>query len=411
MKEKQLTQIYREESRNLTATLIKIFGFSYFEEIEDAVQETFLSAFEVWKLKGLPENPKAWLYAVAKNKILSKIQKIKNREKILEKNLNIFPKEFHLEAVWEKEIQSIDDNTLQVLFAISHPSLPVDSQIALALKTSFGFTVKEIAELQMMEEETIQKKLYRARQTIQNQSLSMAFPPRQELEERRASVLKIIYLVFTQGHYGHSKKGILQIDLMREALRLSLLLSQNQTLKSYDVDALVALFAFHSSRLESRVAETPYLLAIDHQDRTKWNQELIQFGNIYLTKSLEASRRLQTDYQVEAMIAMMHTREDNKEKWEILSDLNEQLFRLTENKTVFLNQVYSVFRSKGRIDALALLSTQNNIPESVYFHLLLAYIWKQENRDLANSHLESAQRLAKTQEERETILFNWNLSP
>ncbi len=402
-----ITEIFREESSKIHSTLIKIFGFSYLEEIEDAVQDTFISAFESWKLRGIPDNPKAWLYAVSKNKILTKIKQVKVREKILDQNKGIFPVSYQLEAEWEKEIGVLDDNTLRTLFALCHPSIPVDGQSALSLKILYGFTILEIANLFLTNIEVIQKRLYRAKQTIRELKLDLSLPTSEEIGPRIASVLKVLYLLFTQGYYGYSKKGLLQIDLMRESLRYSLLMTQNPLSRSADALALVSLISFHSSRLESRKTDDGNLVSFYKQDQKKWNYELIKKGKEYLTLSLELNKNSISDTQIEAMIAYLHTEEDTN-KWSQLTLLYETLFSMTRNPMAYLGRIYAIYRNKGSEEALNEFNNGPKFEPSVFSQLLVSKLFEEIDPKESNDAFEKALLLTKSVEEKEMILMNRN---
>jgi RNA polymerase sigma-70 factor (ECF subfamily) len=132
---KLVEHLFRHEAGKITSVMAKIFGFSRLEEAEDIVQDTFIAAYETWKLKGIPENPTAWLYKVARNKFLNHVKRQNNYQRIISENKSVFPLEYTITAKIEEELQHIDDNQIQMLFALCHPSIPEDSQVALALKT------------------------------------------------------------------------------------------------------------------------------------------------------------------------------------------------------------------------------------------------------------------------------------
>ncbi|TGL21056.1 sigma-70 family RNA polymerase sigma factor [Leptospira yanagawae] len=406
MQEKHFNQLFKEESGKMASVLCKIFGLEHLDAIEDAIQESFISAFQTWKLRGLPDNPSAWLYRVAKNKILNQIQSKKNRQRILDDNRSVLPTVYILEAKWEEELKFLEDNTLQMLFAICHPKLSEDFQSALALKILCGFTQNEIANAFLTSVETIQKRIYRAKQQIHNLKIQIQFPNEEEIENRIESVVKVLYLLFSQGYYSNSGDHLLRTDLIRESLRLSLLLSENEKCAKATVFALIALISFHSSRLESRKDSHGTILSWNKQNPLDWNQELISKGKEYLTKSLAGSQGLKFDYQVEALIALIHTEPDFPNKWNELYTLYSQLFHATKNPMVNWNRIYTLFRASGAEVALAELDQFKDAPKNQFSELLRSKIWEGIDSKKSEEYFQSALLLCGFEAERNTFRQN-----
>jgi RNA polymerase sigma-70 factor (ECF subfamily) len=406
MQENQFNQLFKAESGKMASVLCKIFGMEHLDAVEDAIQESFISAFQTWKLRGMPDNPSAWLYRLAKNKILNQIQSKKNRERILENNRSVLPTVYILEAKWEEELKLIDDNTLQMLFAICHPKLSEDSQTALALKILCGFTQNEIANAFLTSAETIQKRIYRAKQQIRNLNIQIQFPNEEEITERIESVLKVLYLLFSKGYYANSGDHLLRTDLIRESLRLCLLLSENQKCAKPTVFALIALIAFHSSRLESRKDSQGTILSWNKQNPLDWNQELISKGKEYLTKSLAWSQGIKFDYQVEALIALLHTEPDYPNKWNELYTLYSRLFEATKNPMVNWNRIYTLFRANGSEAAIAELDKFNEVPNNQFSELLRSKIWEGIDPKKSEEYFQRALKFCESDAERKIVLQN-----
>ena len=180
-----------------------------------------------------------------------------------------------------------------MLFALCHPSIPEDSQVALALKTLSGFSIEEIAKSFLTNKENIQKRLYRAREKIKEEKIELEIPNPDQMVSRLNRVLKCIYLLFSEEYYSSSEEIIIRKDLCLEAMRLCLLLIEYNITNRPEVNALMALMCFHVSRFESRANESGELLTLEEQDRTLWNEELIERGNYFLTAS--ASEEIFTD--------------------------------------------------------------------------------------------------------------------
>lgn len=405
--ETYFNEFIRKENVRITTILCKIYGFEKIDLIEDALQEAIVSAFESWKLRGLPENPEGWIYKVAKNKIINLLKKENHRQRIIEKNISIFPTDYLLEAKWETERKSIDDSLLQMLFVVSHPLIPIDYQSAMALKILLGFSVTEIADSFFSNVETIQKRLYRGKQIIIDKKIPIAFPDELDFSERIDSVLKILYLLFSKGYYSNQTKNLFRKDLMQESLRLTILLSENERCRNANVLALIALICFHCSRLESRLSEDGQILSWVRQDKNLWDQAMISKGKEYLTASLSFGEKVYSDYQLEALIALLHTEAESKKKWEDLMILYSKLYDLNQNPSVNLNRIYAISCVLGNDKARVELEKTNSFGENLFVELLWAKLWKEEDEFRSKQYLDSALNLSKSVEERKMILENW----
>src|SRR4030095_2787553 len=222
--QESLKDLFQEEFSKMVAVISKLFGLQHIEIAEDIVSETFLTATETWGMKGIPQNPTAWLYAVAKQKTLYHFR----RNKILDKK--IIP-ELKTTQETSNEIEepdfsmdNIKDSELRMMFAVCNPAIASEAQIALALRILCGFGIDEIAEAFLSNKETINKRLFRAKEKLRTEKVKMELPPEQEIGERLENVLRIIYPLFNEGYYSKTQDAILRKDLCIEALRLSLIL-------------------------------------------------------------------------------------------------------------------------------------------------------------------------------------------
>src|SRR6266487_1608777 len=226
-----ISNLFRHEFSKMVAVISKIFGLHHIEIAEDIVSETFLSATETWRQKGIPSNPTAWLYKVAKQKTLYHFR----RNKILDKK--IIPE---LKATGEttNEIEEVDfsmnnikDSQLQMMFAVCNPAIASEAQIALALRILCGFSIDEIAEAFLSNKETINKRLFRAKEKLRVEKIKLEMPAEKDIANRLDNVLHIIYLLFSEGYYSttQSALGGLRKDLCLEALRLGILLTEFNT--------------------------------------------------------------------------------------------------------------------------------------------------------------------------------------
>src|SRR5579872_699579 len=222
--QESLKQLFQQEFSKMVAVISRIYGLQHIELAEDIVSETFLVASETWGIKGLPANPAAWLYRVAKQKTIHQFR----RNKIFE--TKVAPE---LKARQDKQTdildfsqQDIRDSQLQMLFAVCDPAIASEAQIGLALRILCGFGIDEIASAFLTNKETINKRLFRAKEKLRTEKVGMEMPAESEMPDRLDNVLRIIYLLFSEGYYSRSRDQILQKDLCAEALRLGLLLTE-----------------------------------------------------------------------------------------------------------------------------------------------------------------------------------------
>lgn len=221
-KQELLPHLFRTEYRKITAVLYKHFGFEHPEIAEDIASDTFLTATEVWGLKGLPDNPVAWLYTVARNKAKDYLRRNKLFAEKITGNLQA-AYEGSEEIVIDLSDEHIRDSQLQLMFAICQPILPPEAQIGLALRILCGFGINEIADAFLSNKESINKRLFRAKEKLREQNVKIEFPPPSQIGTRIQAVLTTLYLLFNEGYYSSSKDTTLRKDLCLEALRLAVL--------------------------------------------------------------------------------------------------------------------------------------------------------------------------------------------
>ena len=307
-----LPHLFRTEYSKITTVLCKLFGISHIEIAEDIASDTFLRASETWSIKGLPENPTAWLYVVAKNNAKDYF---KHNSIFNEKISRQLQKE--IENVDEIEIdlsdKNIMDSQLQMLFAICHPAIPNESQVGLALRILCGFGINEIADAFLTNKETINKRLFRAKEKLRLEKVNIEFPGNIEIDKRLETVLTTLYLLFNEGYYSPGQNITLRKDLCIEAMRLTNSLVENELTDKPNVNALLALMCFHSSRFDARTDEHGHTVLYQDQDTNLWNKEVILRGEYFLNRASTGNKL--SKYHLDAGIAYWHTvREDTNEK-------------------------------------------------------------------------------------------------
>ncbi len=396
--EKLLPHLFRSEYGKIVSVLCKNFGLHNIQLAQDLTSDTFLKASETWGLKGVPENPKAWLYHVAKNKTKDHFR----REKILKEKV-IPALENRMEISSDLEIdlssQNITDSQLQMLFSVCHPSIAVEAQIALALRVLCGFGIDEISKALLAKPAAIKKRLLRAKETLRTENISLTLPKTKELNERLNKVLSILYLLFNEGYYSTSSDRTIRKDLCLESMRLLYLLLEKEAFNSSATNALMALFCFHSSRFEARENELGEQILYANQDQSLWNDELINKGERFLqaaTSFQEISK-----YYLEASIAYWHTRKevDENNKWKNILQLYNQLIQLKYSPVTALNRTYALSKVYGNKKAIH-EAMKIDLKDNHLYHALLAELYQGQNRTKQIEHLGLAIQLAQTKNDR-----------
>ncbi|PKA24758.1 RNA polymerase subunit sigma [Leptospira sp. mixed culture ATI2-C-A1] len=394
-----LPHLFRTEYSKIISVLCKQFGFNQIEIAEDITSETFLVASQVWGLNGIPQNPVAWLYAVAKNKAKNLIHRDSIFQKkilpIYQRNQNAF------EADLDLSEENIMDSQLRMIFALSHPTIPLESQIGLSLRILCGFGIEEIARAFLSNRETIGKRLSRAKERLRENNITLDFPPPNEWEDRLTSVLRTIYLLFNEGYSSQSQDRILRKDLCLEAIHLCSLLLENKETNTSEVNALLALLCFHISRFDARLDSEGEIVLYRDQDRSLWNEDFIKKGEYFLHQSNKDPKF--SKYHLEANIAYWHTIPDGREKkWETIFQLYTGLLELEPSQIILLNRTYALFRAKGRESALKEIGGFE-LKTNPYYFSLLGELYMDVDPDKAEDYFRQALSWAKTEADKTAI--------
>ncbi len=398
MNEKELLpHLFRTEYRKIISVLVRHYGFEQLSVAEDIASDTFLIAAETWGIKGLPENPVAWLYTVAKNKSRDLLR----RKAVFNEKLKPALKAESL-TIPETDIdlseENIKDSQLQMMFALSDPALSLESQVALTLRILCGFGIDEIADAFLTNRETINKRLFRAKEKLRIAKIKISLPASEEINKRIDAVLTSLYLLFNEGYYSSSQNSVLRKDFCLEAMRLTGLLVENEQTNNPRVDALFALMCFHASRFDARTNENGEIIRYDDQNTELWNDELISTGHYYLNK---ASRGKELSrYHLEAGIAYWHTtKNDSEEKWENILQLYNQLLVLNYSPVGALNRTYALSRIYGKQAAIP-EAEKLGLAKNHLYHVLLGWLYTDIDNEKAKEHLNLAIKFANTETER-----------
>lgn len=393
-----LPHLFRQEYAKMTAVLCRHFGLQHIEIAEDIASDTFLKASEHWAINGIPENPTGWLYTVAKNKT-----------KDYFKNLSVFETKIKTqietdilqrEQEFEYNSQIIADSQLAMIFAVCNPANSNESQICLALQILCGFNVEEISNAFLTKTETIKKRLQRARTHLRNDNFQIKSLSETEIKSRLKTVLKTLYLLFNEGYFSKTNNKQIRIELCSEATRLTLLLTENPLTNTAQVNALLALMCFQSSRLEARTNVNGEAILFEEQDKSLWDQSLIQRGNYYLVNATNGNEV--SKYHLEAGIAYWHTTPTDNEKWQHILQLYNQLILIEYSPITALNRTFAFAKVYGNEKAI-LEAKKLSLRDSNYYHELLGYLYANTDIDTAIMHYTKAISLTKSKAEQHTL--------
>ena len=401
---------FRHESGRMISVLTKIFGSQNLDLAEDVVQDALMEALEHWQYRGVPDNPSAWLFRVAKNKALN----IVNREKYKRQyatevvhflqsagTVETFPDSFFSEA-------EIQDDQLRMMFTCCHPAISPDSQIALALKTLCGFSIPEIAKAFLTTEENISKRLVRARQNIRDDKIPFEVPRGKDLETRLQTVLEMIYLLFNEGYSASKGEDIIRYELCQEAIRLVQMLESDKTIRHKgNIYALLALMSLNASRFKARQDQAGNLLTMEEQDRGIWDKGLQGRGLYYLQLAMENDGN--NIYLILAAISANYCIAPDYASidWSNILSLYDSLLQLDKSPVVLLNRAIVISKVKGAKTALKELEQIKDNPSLKSYHLFYStqaeFFMESDQFEHAEKALGRAIQLASLQSEKELL--------
>jgi RNA polymerase sigma factor (sigma-70 family) len=398
--------LFRQEAGKMAAVLTRLLGFDHFERAEDIVQDTLLKALSVWKIKGVPENPSAWLHTVAKRKALDTLREHKLHSTIHTEISHALKSEWTLvPAVKQMFLENeIEDSQLRMMFACCHPSIPYDSQLALTLKTLCGLSVAEIAQNFLTNEETITKRLYRAREKIREEKINLEAIDPSTLKPRLDAVLHAIYLLFNEGYNSSHSDHLIRDELCEEAMRLCLLLTRNSLTNLPVTKALLALMCFQASRSESRLDGDGNIILLQHQDRSKWDQRLIDRGKFYLEKASEEEDI--SEYHLEAVIAGCHANAPSFKEtdWSTILVVYNLLCNLKPGPITELNRAIAVGYADSRARGIEALKEVKGLDSNYIYHAALGDFYRDlKNNGLAEKSYHQAIVLTSSSKEKQLL--------
>lgn len=397
--------VFRHEYGKIISFLAHKFGPSHLETIEDGVQEALIKAMQVWGYNEPPKNPTAWLLRVANNKVIDNLRrdkKITNDDSVPEYDNSRQSKH---DEVYLDDI--INDSQLKMIFACCHPSLSQEYQIILSLKLIGGFGNKEIARALLKKEETVAKSFTRAKKKLKANVETLDIPIELGLKSRLNIVLKIIYLLFSEGYTTSSGESLIKRDICLEAIRLALLLSQNKYCDQPETHALISLMCFHTARFNARIDSNGDMVDLEHQNRALYDLELIRIAIQHL-KRAEVDEH-PSEYHMQAAIAYCHSTAKSfaNTDWQSILRLYDLQLQKQYSPIVQLNRIVPFYKVHGAKKAMQELQRYEKSPHfianALFYAIKAELLSDSKNLDSSKRALKNAIELTQNELERKHL--------
>lgn len=359
----QVDRSYRNDSRRVLATLIRLLGD--FDLAEEALHDAYAAAMAQWPRDGVPDNPRAWLVSAGRFRVIDGLRKRARFDASLTEIAERLYAETNDPALLNEE--AVEDDQLRLIFTCCHPALPADAQIALTLREVCGLTTEEIAHAFLTTPPTVAQRIVRAKAKIRGAQIPYQVPGRDELPQRLEAVLHVIYLVFNEGYSASSGAELTRHDLSGEAIRLGRLLAG--LLAEPEAIGLLALMLLQESRRIARTSAEGDLVLLDDQDRSLWQREHIAEGCALVQRAL-GSRRF-GPYTLQAAIAAVHAEAASAAEtdWAQIVGLYDVLLRIDPSPVIQLNRAAAVAMRDGPAAGLALIDAILSRGELADYHL------------------------------------------
>lgn len=403
---------FRHESASLIAVLTRAFGIRRIDLVEDMVQVAMVEAMNAWKQRGVPDNPAAWIHRVAKNRLIDSMRREQSYEKAIGLSgltTDLSTNSQSLTDQWLEE-ERLPDSLLRMIFVCCHPSLERKTQIALTLRTLCGFGISEIASGLLLPNETVKKRIQRAKKSLALANVRIEIPDRHALADRLNVVHDVLYLMFNEGYSATSGSNPTRDDICEEAARLCHLLCESEY-ATPATKALLALQLFHASRMAARTGEDGSVVLLEDQDRTQWDRNLIAVAQDWLARSQTENV---TTFHLEAAIAMQHCLAESVDStdWAMIVTFYTRLMQLRDSPLYVLNRAIAIGQTGDTPTALAELKSLETRPELKGYLLLdcaiaRLYILEGENRMAIDRYLVALSK-ANAPHEKELLLKKLN---
>ena len=398
--------LFRREAGRMVAVLTRIFGVQHLALAEDVVQDAFCRALEVWKFRGVPSNPSAWLMAAAKNRALDLLRHDRTARTFAPELGRLLQGEATLAPIIEElfAANAIKDDELRMMFSCCHPRLPEPLQVALVLHILCGFSVSEIASAFVSSEAAIEKRLVRAKKVLAGSKRLFEIGGADDFAARLPAVQRALYLLFNEGYHGASGESAVRVELCREAMRLVTLLREHPLASTPATRALSALMCLHAARLPARLDESGNLKAIFDQDRSQWDARLVAEGQRLLDLSATGSEL--TPYHIEAAIAWVHAsaRRAEETDWGTIVWLYDTLMTIAPSPVVALNRAMAVAEHEGSergLEEIRAIAGRERLAAYPFYSAALGELERRSGRHgIARGHFRAALALARNSTER-----------
>jgi RNA polymerase sigma factor (sigma-70 family) len=398
--------LFRRESGRMVAALTRVFGVHNLALVEDVVQDAFCRALDVWKFRGMPDNPSAWLMTTAKNCALDALRRERTARTYAPELGRLLDSEWTLVPVVEELFSnhSVKDDLLRMMFSCCSRQLPEEAQVALILHILGGFSVSEVANAFVSSHAAIEKRISRAKKVLAASKCLFDLASAAELSARLPSVQRALYLLFNEGYHGAHPENAVRRELCREAMRLTAALLEHPLGTTPATYALAAVMSLHAARLPTRVNSSGNLTSLVDQDRSQWDRDSLREGLKFL--ELSAAGAELSEYHVEAAIASMHACAARMEDtdWRAIIALYDTLMTLRPSPIVALNRAIAIAQhegpERGLKEILAIADRERLAGYPFYFAALGELELRREKRAAAAEHFMAALALARSPMER-----------
>ena len=390
----------------MVAALARLFGLHNLALAEDVVQDAFCRALETWKLRGVPENPSAWLMKTAKNRALDVLRRERTARSFAPDLGRLLHTEWTVANAVEEifEPTGIPDDQLRMMFSCCHPRLPDTAQTMLVLQLVAGFGAREIAAAFVSTHAAVEKRLTRAKKMLAESPALFDIADAADFVQRLPALQRALYLIFSEGYHGASAEAVVRADLCREAIRLARLLAEHPLGDAPSTRALCALMYLNAARLPARLDACGALSPLDEQDRTRWDREMIASGRQWLERS--ASGSAVSRYHVEAAISDVHASAPHfgATDWRQIVSLYDTLLRIAPSPIVALNRAIAVAQLDGPdrgLKAIAAIGDPSRLVRYPFYHAALGELEQRRGfPGRAREHFRDAAELARNGPER-----------
>ena len=398
--------LFRRESGRMVAALTRIFGVHNLALAEDVVQDAFCRALEVWRIRGMPENPSAWLMATAKNGALDVLRRERTARSFSPELGRFLQSEWTLAPVVEELFapDAIKDDLLRMMFSCCQPRSSEQAQVALVLHILCGFSVDEIASAFVTTHAATEKRLTRAKKALAGSKRLFDITAPADFSARLPAVHRALYLLFNEGYHGASAETAVRVELCREAMRLNALLLEHPLGATPTTYALAALMCLDAARLPARVDASGNLISLFDQDRAQWDQKLIAEGLRFLELSAAGSEL--TQYHLEAAIASIHAcaRRTEDTDWGAIVLLYDRLMTIRPSPIVALNRAIAIAQDEGPergLEEISSIADRDRLAAYPFYSAALGELeLRRERYEVAGKHFRTALALARNPMER-----------